>query len=314
MLQAQFQSVIDHYGVSNLDFDIEGATAVNDVNADHLRDTAIKNLETANPNLKVSFTLPTLTTGLDPNAGDFNGDVKSLLTYAAQDGVRIDVINIMAMDYFDGVSGSMAIKAENAANAVHQQVIAAGFLSTKVGITPMVGLNDDISETFTIADAQTLESWAALPAQQSWVAGFGIWSMARDHGVARGSEQPLDATPPGGGPQPTDSGVVQTDYQFSDILNQITAGTAPPPTGQTFIGTSANQTFAGTAAGNDTVDYFQHATAGVTVDLNKTTAQMPGGGMGTDTLDLDREPARLGVQRPPQRQRRRQHADRQRRR
>ena len=37
-------------------------------------------------------------------------------------------------------------------------------------------------------------------------------------------------------------------------------------------------------AGNDTADYHQHATGGVTVDLNITTAQIPGGGMGTDTL------------------------------
>ena len=54
--------------------------------------------------------------------------------------------------------------------------------------------------------------------------------------------------------------------------------------GQTFVGDSTNQTFTGTVAGNDTVDYSQHATAGVTVDLAKTTAgETPGGGQGTGT-------------------------------
>ena len=85
-------------------------------------------------------------------------------------------------------------------------------------------------------------------------------------------------------PLDTDSGVAQADYQFSSILNQIAVGTMPPPTGQTFVDTTGNDNFAGTAAGNDTVDFHLHATGGVTVDLKITTAQAVHGGMGTDTL------------------------------
>src|SRR6201999_2009108 len=55
-------------------------------------------------------------------------------------------------------------------------------------------------------------------------------------------------------------------------------------TGQTFIADATHHTYAGTAAGNDTVDYHQNATSGVTVDLKITTAQSVGGGLGSETL------------------------------
>jgi hypothetical protein len=89
-LQAEYQSVIDRYHIDSIDFDIEGV-AVADQHSITLRDQALVGLEAANPNLKVSFTLPVLPTGLDPNG--------IVLQSAKRDGVRVDLVNIMAMDY-----------------------------------------------------------------------------------------------------------------------------------------------------------------------------------------------------------------------
>lgn len=68
------------------------------------------------------------------------------------------------------------------------------------------------------------------------------------------------------------------------IVDTPIGGTPSDPTvGTTFVSTSANQVFAGATDKIDTVSYA-NATAGVTVDLNKTTSQNVGGGMGNDTL------------------------------
>jgi hypothetical protein len=56
-LQAEYQSVIDRYHVNSIDFDIEGAAVANQ-HSITLRDQALVGLEKANPNLQVSFTLP----------------------------------------------------------------------------------------------------------------------------------------------------------------------------------------------------------------------------------------------------------------
>jgi chitinase len=264
MLAGQYQSVINQYGVNHLDFDIEGTASVDNVNADHLRNLAIKTLEanSANAGLRVSFTLPAGTTGLlnEPQSG--NGNVLNVLNQAATDGVKIDVVNITAMEF--GVpSANVESEAESAANGVHAQVVTAGLLSntagspTKIGVTAEVGLNFDGS-TFSIANAQALESWAA---QQSWVAGLGIWSMARDQEGTPGTYGPLG------------SGVAQSPYDFSHILDQITVGGGGGGGNGPLIATSANQNFVGAASNSFTVDYSVNATAGVTVDLAKTTVQ-----------------------------------------
>lgn len=86
-----YQSVMDRYHVNYLDFDIEGGAMANNV-ANHLRDEALVTLQHNNTGLHVSFTLPVLPTGLT-----YEGI--NLLTQAKQDSVKVDVVNIMAMDY-----------------------------------------------------------------------------------------------------------------------------------------------------------------------------------------------------------------------
>lgn len=199
-LQAEYQSVIDRYGVTSLDFDIEGSAETNTA-ANALRDAAIKGLEAANPGLSVSYTLPVLPTGLDSNG-------LAVINQAVQDGVSINVVNIMAMDYGSAIDngGAMGTDAILAIQATEKQLAAAG-LDAKIGVTPMIGVNDVSSEVFTLADAQQLADYVATDPN---VASVSMWSMARDNGSAAGSTYA----------SATGSGLDQSDYAFSAILNK----------------------------------------------------------------------------------------------
>ena len=199
-LQAQYQSVIDRYGIDSIDFDIEGA-AVQNQNSLVLRDQAIAGLQAANPDLKVSFTLPVLPTGL-------TADGLHVLQQAMADGVRIDMVNIMAMDYGASVdnNGQMGLSAIQASEATQQQLASIG-LDAKIGITPMIGVNDIVSEVFKLSDAQMLVDYAANDPD---VAMLSMWSVARDNGNSAGI--PAAA--------PDSSGIAQDPYEFASIFHQ----------------------------------------------------------------------------------------------
>ncbi len=198
-LAAAYQGVIDKYKVNSLDFDIEGAWVTN-TQANIMRDQALVAIEKANPDLTVVFSLPVLETGL-------NADGLAVLNQAKKDGVRIDVVNIMAMDYGGPVS-DMGQASINAAAATIQQLKSIG-LNAKVGVTPMIGVNDVAGETFTLANATALAQWAA--AHSSDVASLGMWSLARDNGSTAGS--PVASA--------TGSGLSQADWAFSNIFDMI---------------------------------------------------------------------------------------------
>jgi hypothetical protein len=159
-------------------------------------------LQAANPDLTISYTLPVLPTGL--TASGLN-----VLASAKRDGVEIDVVNIMAMDYGTAVDngGQMGFNAISAANATQQQLSDLG-MSSKIGITPMIGVNDIISEVFTLADAQALLDYAR---SDSDVVRLSMWSVARDNGNNPGVPY---ASPDG-------SGIVQQPYDFSAIFQQF---------------------------------------------------------------------------------------------
>jgi len=200
-LQAEYQSVIDRYHVDSIDFDIEGA-AVEDQRSITLRDQALAGLEHANPNLKVSFTLPVLPTGLVASG-------LNVLQSAKHDGVRIDVVNIMAMDYGAGVdnNGQMGLNAINAIVATEHQLGQLG-INAKIGVTPMIGVNDIASEVFTLADAQALERYVESDPN---VARVAMWSVARDNGNSAGAHYA----------SPDSSGVAQHPYDYSAIFHHF---------------------------------------------------------------------------------------------
>ena len=126
--------MIDRYSIKWVDFDIEGS-AVADLKSVNIRNQALAILKKNNPDLILSYTLPTLPTGL-------TADGINLLKSAFQNSVPVDVINIMAMDYGNGVAPNgatgMGGYAIQAANAVYAQAQQVGLKSARIGVTPMV--------------------------------------------------------------------------------------------------------------------------------------------------------------------------------
>lgn len=204
-LQSKYQSVIDKYKLTWIDFDIEGS-AVADKAAVDRRNKAIKGLQARNPNLKVAFCLPVLPSGL-------TDDGLYVLKNAKENGVRIDVVNVMAMDYGDGQApnpdGKMGDYAIQAARATYDQCNSLG-ISVKIGVTPMIGKNDVQTEVFYQSDARKLLSFAQ---SNSWVRLLAMWSVNRDNGR--------------GGALYQSSNITQTDLEFTNIFKVFNTGSEP---------------------------------------------------------------------------------------
>jgi chitinase len=208
-LQAAYQSVISHYGIEHVDFDIEGAAIADPASVDR-RFKAIKGLENANHGLNVSVTIPVLESG-PVDSG------KTFLAGAAANGVRLDIINAMTMDYGHAV-GDMATAAETAAAGTLAAAKAAGLNVSyaNIGITPMIGNNDSAGEVVSEANTKTIVNWA----HANGIGRLAFWSIGRDQPCA------------GGGVSPNCSGVGGSSLDFSKIFTGGGGGTTPttPPT------------------------------------------------------------------------------------
>jgi hypothetical protein len=203
-LVAAYQSVINTLHVTHIDFDIEGA-GIADTATNNLRFEAINQIEASNPGLVVSVTIPTFPTG-----PDYNGD--AFLQQAAADGTRINVINVMAMDFygsFDTGGANMGAYAVEAAEDTLSFVktIWPSDTYANIGVTPMIGQNDDPAEVFSLANAQTLESFA----QANGLGRLAFWSVDRD--------QPCSGSVSG---LPECTEISQTPLAFTKIFAQYT--------------------------------------------------------------------------------------------
>jgi Cellulose binding domain len=187
-LAAAYQSVVKQYSLTQIDFDVEGA-AIADTSAINLRNQAIAILEGEDPGLQVSYTLPVLPSGLTSQG-------VALLQNAKADGANIAAVDVMAMDYGSSFPGDMATLAENAASATMAQVqsvwtnLTTAQAYAKIAVTPMIGVNDDSAETFTLADASALASWA----KTEGLAWLSMWSATRDTECSGGAQTYASAT------------------------------------------------------------------------------------------------------------------------
>jgi len=202
-LTAAYQSVVNTYGVTRLDFDIEGGT-LSDTSATSIRDQALAALQAEDPAVQVDFTLGVSPQGLPTGTGS----EYALLQDAKSKGVKVSVVNIMTMDFYDGTNNDLG-DAESAAQGTASQLSGLYGISTSaayamMGLTPIAGTNDDGSY-FSTANAQSLESFAASNGVQE----LAFWEVD-------GYDKP-------------------TGYQYSSIFNKITGGGGgtPPPSGAT---------------------------------------------------------------------------------
>jgi chitinase len=158
-------NILQLTGIWSIDFDIENAS-LSDTSITTRRNTLIKSLQKKYPGLYVSFTLAVDTTGL-PAAG------LAMVKQVWAEGVAYDIINIMTMDYGSLESGkTLGQMAIESAEAVVSQL---GLPYSKLGICPMIGLNDD-KTTFSLSDAKTVAAYASLKN----IGLISYWALQRD--------------------------------------------------------------------------------------------------------------------------------------
>jgi chitinase len=192
-LQGAMQSVINQYHFKWIDLNVEGGLIADAPSYDR-RNKALAALQAANSGLKVSFTLPVMQSGLLQTALD-------MLSNAKANGVRIDYVNIMTMNY--GPSGiDMAQAAITATTNTRNQLLGLG-INAQLGITPMNGQNNTVGEIFTLANADTLVAFAKA---NSYVGWLSFWSLGRDNGSCAGNTTASASC----------SGIAQGNYDFTN--------------------------------------------------------------------------------------------------
>lgn len=206
-LTAAYEQVITAYNPDTLDFDIENNMQTNNKQLDRLMQT-LKIIKNNHPSLKLSFTLPVMPTGLVSGVGE------NVIKRAAANGLSDYSVNIMAMDYGPSFTAkTMGNYAIDAATNTFKQLKALypnqsdQTLWHRIGVTPMIGLNDTIPLNFSLGDVSTLKQFA----QQKQIGLLSFWSINRDHpcnsnyvSITCSSNNPSTKQPN-----------QQTDYQYS---------------------------------------------------------------------------------------------------
>ena len=210
-IAAAYEDVITRYDVSRLDMDVEGRS-LNRTDGIDRRNKALKLVQgwaaAQGRPFQVSYTLPTSASGLEASG-------LAILQNALANGTHVDVVNIMAFDYYDRVTKDMGTAAINAANGTIAQLHGLypaktpAQLNAMVGITLMPGLDDypKKTENTTVAHAQQVYSYARANGLNT----LSIWAVQRDNGGC-----------PGVTGSNSCSGIVQSTWEFSHLLEPFT--------------------------------------------------------------------------------------------
>jgi hypothetical protein len=206
-----YESLVTTYEVSRIDMDIEGRSLTKPAGIDR-RNKAIAQLETwatshGRP-LQISYTLPTSPNGLEASG-------LALLQNAKANNARVDVVNIMAFDYYDRTTTDMGAAAISALNGLHSQLATLYPAKTSAqlwameGVTLMPGLDDypKKTEVTTLADASRVLAFA----RSNGVNTLSMWAIQRDHGGCTGQTGANNC-----------SGIAQNDWDFTHTLAPFT--------------------------------------------------------------------------------------------
>jgi hypothetical protein len=194
-------------GLIGIDFDIEAGQSKSEI------DDLVQRIKTAHashPNLRFSLTLATLANNngassaqslgaAAPDSFNVYGDdvmaaVKSTLGFdgSAASWPPYLTVNLMTMDYGSPspgacvVSGGSCQMGQSALQAAYNLHDHWGVPYGNIELTPMIGGNDVAGEQFTLADADTITSFAIAHA----LAGVHHWSYDRDVDCPPGSASP----------------------------------------------------------------------------------------------------------------------------
>lgn len=170
-LEAEYESVIERYQFTWLDFDIEGRNLENTA-ANERRNIALAALQKKHPGLIISYTLP-----VDPKG--LSGDSLKLLADAKAKGLKVHSANLMVM-YFGNTfinkgksEGELGIESAKTAHAQIEKIAP----SIQIGLCPCLGRNGSKDEVFGIEDAKTLKAFAD---KTPWVCSLHYWSINND--------------------------------------------------------------------------------------------------------------------------------------
>jgi chitinase len=195
-LAGAYTKVIDTLGIKHLDVDIEASVNVDMMNK------ALAKVQRDRPGTTVSFTLMVQGDdfGLTPVLG------VDLLRSAKSNGVRVDVVNPMTMEFGSSRAWGDAVIA--AAGSTLRQMAEIwpektdGQRKRMLGVTPMIGRNFN-GRIFTQAHAQQLVTWA----NTNHIQLLAFWSVGRDNGGC-----------PGGAVSATCSSISQSTFEFTNIF------------------------------------------------------------------------------------------------
>jgi hypothetical protein len=206
-IAGQYEKVITAYHVTRLDLDTEEDSLNNYAGVDR-RNKAIAMVErwarATGRQVQFVYTLPTNTTGLD-QGGSY------VLQNAVANGAQIAIVNAMTFDYYDNLPHEMADNTEGAAQQLFDRLHRLFPRKSQRQLWGMIGVTEDLgvddfgpAETFTTADARTVENWAAAKG----LAELSFWNVQDDNSAG--------------------SHVTQTPYEFSHILEPFTSRAARP--------------------------------------------------------------------------------------
>jgi uncharacterized Fe-S cluster protein YjdI len=201
-IAGQYEKVITAYHVTRLDLDTEEDSLNNYAGIDR-RNKAIALVEAwarrTRRTVQFVYTIPTNTTGTD-QGGSY------VLQNAVANGAQIAIVNIMTFDYYDYLPHEMANNTEGAAQQLYDRLHGLypgkgpSQLWGMIGVTEDLGVDDfGPAETFTLADARTVERWAAARG----LAELSFWNVQDDNKA--GSQQK------------------QTPYEYSRIFEPFTS-------------------------------------------------------------------------------------------
>jgi hypothetical protein len=208
-LAAAIESFITATGITDLDFDVEQAGAMNDT-VNTRRAKALKQVQTKT-GAKIAFTLAANPADKWGTPGGVTAASLDVLKAVVAEGVTISHVNLMVMDYggyySDGKKmGDLAVSALQGANAQLVSIVP-GLTETAawpmLGATPMIGVNDVSTEVFGLADAQILADFA----KTKKVGLLAFWAIQRDQA--------------GKGDLGLYSGVNTSAFQFNAIFQAV---------------------------------------------------------------------------------------------
>lgn len=169
----------DSKRLAGIDFDIEAGQTREQVESLVRR---IASAQKRRPHLRYSFTVATHAAS-DGSRKSLNKQGEAILGALRRNRVRGYTVNLMVMDYGPGTRRhcvvnkagvcDMGRSAVQAARNVHEKYAIA---YAQIELTAMIGVNDVVSNVFTLDDARML----AAAARSMKLAGLHYWSLDRD--------------------------------------------------------------------------------------------------------------------------------------